>query len=157
MGYILLSPEYIESKEGENWHLFKAKKVKGKPDLRQQMEELAYGVKEYIVEIIDDDCLPECKEKASECKEEAKVIKCISKYIDINSKYYKSIPIEYNLKKETTRYNPIEKLEYFTNENQTLFYSNDEDTIRMLACLLGRCICGSCMSKLYGDNKNKNK
>lgn len=153
MGYILLSPEYIESKEGENWHLFKAKKVKGKPDLRQQMEELAYGVEEYIVEIIDDDCLPECKEKASECKEEEKVIKCICKCIDISSKYYESIPIEYKLKKRTTRYNLIEKLEYFTDKEQTFFYSDSEDTIRMLACMLGRCVCGNCIKTLYGDNK----
>lgn len=146
MGYILLSPEYIESKEAENWHLFKAKRVKVKPDLLQECRETAYGEEEYTVEIIDNDCLPECKE---EVKGE--------QYININSKYYKSIPIVYNLKKGTIKYNLIEKLEYFTNENQTFFYSNNEDTIRMLACMLRRCVCGRCMATLYGDNKNKNK
>lgn len=145
MGYILLSPEHIEftdEKEDKNWHLFKAKKSKGEPDLYQQMKEIACCEEEYSVNIIDDDCLPECKEEVKGEQD-----------ININSKYYKSIPIEYNLKKGTIKYNLIEKLEYFTNENQTFFYSDNEDTIRMLACLLRRNVCGRCMATLYADNK----
>ena len=42
---------------------------------------------------------------------------------------------------------------YYTGKNRTFFYSDDEDTIRMLACMLRRCVCGSCIKTLYGDNK----
>ena len=43
---------------------------------------------------------------------------------------------------------------YYTDKNRTFFYSKELNTIRMLACLLGRSVCGTCMATLYGDNKN---
>ena len=141
MGYILLSPKYIKSKSKENkienWHLFKAKRYKEKLNLSQQLEEIRYLKEEYTVEIIDDGCFPEFKEEVE-----------IIKYIQVSSEYYKSISIEYDLKKETTKY---KGLKYFTDEKQTLFYSDNEDTIRVLACILGRKVCGRCMATLYGD------
>lgn len=45
---------------------------------------------------------------------------------------------------------------YYTDKDNTVYFSNNESIIRMLIAILGRSVCGTCASSLYKD-ENKNK
>ena len=153
--YILLAPEYFESKK--NWHLFKVEAIDETSESLEFYKSIFDCKDEEYITIgkykINIEDLAECKEKVED-------------KININSKCYKSINLnyylqksdkKYELQKKDVKYSLIKKLEYFTDENQTFFYSKNENTIRMLACLLGRSVCGTCMATLYGDNKKEDE
>lgn len=180
MGYILLSPEYTksENKENqskskenqiENWHLF-------------ETEEKYYGKDDFLYtpygDNIEDerDCITIAEgldiiiSKNSQCNNS----EIFSDTTDLEEKYINSFTIGYRLEgirgqylnefikdyiKKHDKYNNEEYIFkkpyniYYTNKNRTFFYSNDADTIRIIACMLRRCVCGSCIATLYGDNK----
>ena len=161
--YILLAPDCIESKNKENkiknWHLFK---VEALDEISECLEfyknTLNCKHENYIT--IGKDKINIKDLNLAECKEKVKVKKNISSkcYKSINLNYYLQKNNEkYELQKKDVKYSLIKKLEYFTDKKQTFFYSKNEDTIRMLACLLGRRVCGTCIATLYGDNKKEDE
>lgn len=40
---------------------------------------------------------------------------------------------------------------YYSNIENTVYYSDDENIIRVLAAILGKDVCGTCVSHLYQD------
>ena len=124
--------------------------------------------KECIISIDDKTAIcnynPECNNK-----------EIFHKDSDLGIKDFEIFFIKYNFKKigkgylkkcveeyeEKHNINDIDKCDfkgmgaYYTDKNRTLFYSEELNTIRMLACLLGRSVCGSCIATLYGDNKKE--
>ena len=121
---------------------------------------------------IDINDYPECEN--TENDEE----KICSKSNDLEEDKLTSFIINYNLPKIKGQYlnkfikeyikehdkNKIEKYifkktgnKYYTDEDRTFFYSDDADTIRIIACMLRRCICGNCMRTLYSNLDNEDK
>lgn len=45
---------------------------------------------------------------------------------------------------------------YYTDKDNTVYYSDNEDIIRVLSAFLGRGVCGTCVSALYKDNNTIN-
>ena len=182
MGYILLSPKYIKSESEENkienWHLFDAKIIEDEIEnnfrciqilcnhseiYNNKYYKLVYGnsaeveanmlknsimiKRDIIAGKIEFDLL---KEKSG----------CNKIYIDNNKKLIKNenfevFSIKSDLNEKYTNYYFSVNNIYYTNRNKTFFYSDNEEVIRILACTLGRDICGVCMSKLYGDLDTK--
>ena len=152
--YILLAPEYFESKK--NWHLFKAKII---GDNNKELTLRDYG---NILGIYCHIKKNEVKTKEEDKKIEKIKFKLLNKTSEcgirnrnkdkIENENFESFVIEYNL---NLICNFIGDDIYYTDENRTFFYSDDENIIRILACALGRDVCGVCMSKLYGDLDTK--
>ena len=182
MGYILLSPEYIKSKSEENkienWHLFDAKIIEDEVEnsLRciqifcNQSEiydnkyydfyKLMHGNSGEIEEeraknsimIKRDIIAGKIKfelNKKSGCEKIDSNKKCIE------NENFEAFSIKSELDKKYTDYYFSVNSIYYTNRNRTFFYSYSEEVIRILACTLGRDVCGVCMSKLYGDLDTK--
>ena len=73
----------------------------------------------------------------------------------IENENFEAFSIKSELDKKYTDYYFSVNSIYYTNRNRTFFYSYSEEVIRILACTLGRDVCGVCMSKLYGDLDTK--
>ena len=156
MGYILLSPKYIKSKSEENkienWHLFKAEIIGGNKELTLRDLGNIYDLYTHVKE-------NEIKVKEEDKKIEGIKFKLLGKKSEcgtrdrnkdkIENENFESFVIEYDL---NLICNFIGDDIYYTDANRTFFYSDDKNIIRILACALGRDVCGNCMKTLYGDD-----
>lgn len=136
MGYILLSPEYIEftdKKEDEKWHLFDA------TTNFTEAKSLSYHYK------IDND-IALCKNENIHAKE--KEFKNFVSFYK-NFGYYLIYNNEYNI--EFPEINGV----YYTDESKNTFYYSDKKLIiRAISSILGEIVCEDCLATLYG-NKSK--
>ena len=173
MGYILLSPEHIEftgEDEDKKWHLF-------------ETEEDYYDEEDFLHTSDDPederDCITivEGIDIKINNKPECENSEIFSNTTDLTEDNFIYFNIKYNLQKIEGQYlrkfikEYIEKHDkdnveeytfkktynkYYTDKNRTFFYSDNTDTIRILACMLRRCVCGNCMRTLYRNLDNKN-
>lgn len=182
MGYILLSPEYIEftgEKEDKNWHLFETEEVYYDEDGFLHNSDVPIEDERDYITIADG--IDVKISKNSQCKntenDKSKTCKVIcSNTTDLKGEDFIPFNIKYNLQKIKGQYlnefieeyikehdkDNIEEYvfkktynKYYTDENRTFFYSDDADTIRILACMLRRCVCGNCMRSLYSNLDNE--
>ena len=176
MGYILLSPEHIKSESEENqienWHLFETEE---KYHYKYDFLYTPYG------DNIEDerDCVTITESldiminQSSQCKNS----EIFSYTTNLKEKDINYFTIGYRLKGIKGQYlnefikeylekhdNGNEEYDFqkqyitcYTNKNRTFFYSYNEDAIRIIACMLRRCICGNCMRTLYSNLDNEDK
>lgn len=172
MGYILLSPEYIKSESGYNWHLFEAELIENNNrelTLREllrvtKLSENYYNYHSYLqlfIKEIKNSITIERNNIIGKIKFELnKKSECGTRDRNkdkIENKNFESFDIKYDLSKGCIQYDFSVDDIYYTDRNRTFFYSDNEDVIRILACTLGRDVCGACMSKLYGDDNGNNE
>ena len=52
-----------------------------------------------------------------------------------------------------TRYSIFNEIDnYYTDRDNSFFYSDNENIIRIISSIIGREVCGDCMSILHSDN-----
>ncbi len=139
MGYILLSPNYLENVESnfQDWHLFNssANTINDIND-NNKIPHTVYKI---------NNATPLCDNKKIKSVEDVfKDFESLRKEFSDNLKYDNEA---FNLKYISTT-----NLYYFTDSKNTFYYSEKMSVIRAIASILGEIVCENCLAKLYGDN-----
>ncbi len=142
MGYILLSPEYT-GKVGcdfQDWHLFNssADYTNNVNDNDNKILHTVYKIKNTI---------PLCDNKKIKCLEDVfKDFESLRKEFSYNLMYSNET---FNI-----RVNSTINWHYYTDSENTFYYSDKMLVIRAIGSILGEKVCENCLTKLYG-NKSK--
>ena len=171
-----------EENQIENWHLFKTETLEKDNDdsLDDKLLLNDDDIDDYIIEDIEENEYEKDYitiednniqiNKNPQCENEI-----FSNCIDLESENYLLFKIKYNLQKITGQYlnkfikeykkehdeDDIEEYDflgvgiYYTDKKRTFFYSDDADIIRIIACMLRRCVCGNCIRTLYSNLDNE--
>ena len=140
MGYILLSPEYIENVEShfQGWHLFNssANYTNDVNDNNNKILHIVYKI---------NNAIPLCDNKKFKSIENVfKDFESLRKEFSDNLEYSNEI---FNFKANST----IDWY-YFTDSKNTFYYSARMSVIRAIASILGEIVCENCLATLYGNN-----
>lgn len=122
MGYILLPPEYIDGNKNDNYHVFLANIINNNGN-------------EFI-----------CIEDDSICILDMHLLK----NNDILMNHIRKLDFYYLLPTRYSIFNEIDN--YYTDRDNSFFYSDNENIIRIISSIIGREVCGDCMSILHSDN-----
>ena len=129
MGYILLSPEHLKE-EAIIWHLFDASSFSD-----NEIKDIYYKINSSI---------PLCKKENIHPKEnEFKNFKSFYKGFNYNLIYNGVL---------FSRGQPKVNLTYYTDSENTFYYSDEKYIIRAIASIMGEIVCEECLTKLYGDS-----
>lgn len=139
MGYILLSPNYLENVEShfQGFHLFDSTvDYDYEKDDNNKILYRTYEIKNTI---------PLCNnQNIHSIKEKFENFESSLKYFSGNLMYGNET---FHFKvKSTVNYH------YFTDSKNTFYYSDSMSVIRAIASILGEIVCENCLAKLYGDN-----
>ena len=139
MGYILLSPNYIENVEShfQDWHLFNssANAINDIND-NNKIPHTVYKI---------NNAIPLCDNKKIHSIED------VFKDFESSRKYF-SDNLKYSNETFNIRVNYTTNWYYFTDSKNTFYYSDSMSVIRARASILGEIVCENCLAKLYGDN-----
>lgn len=137
MGYILLSPNYIENVEShfQYWHLFNSS-ANAINDNNNEIPHTVYKI---------NNAIPLCNnQNIRSIKKKFENFESSLKYFSGNLMYGNET---FHFKvKSTVNYH------YFTDSKNTFYYSDRMSVIRAIASILGEIVCENCLAKLYGDN-----
>ena len=142
MGYILLSPKYTGNVDCgfQDWHLFNSS-ADYTNDVNDNNNEILH-----IVYNINND-IPLCDNKKIKSIEDVfKDFESLRKDFSYNLMYSSE---SFNLKANSTIY-----YNYYTDSENTFYYSEKMSVIKIIASVLGQIVCENCLATLYG-NKSK--
>lgn len=124
MGYILLSNQYIDGIKNNNWQIFKAK----------------FDGEKIIFEsnaICDNSIIVNSSYNLFEYDYELNIKLPYRKL-----EFYYLLPCQNNILHEIDN--------YYTDRNNSFYYSDNENIIRIIASIIGREVCGNCMQIMHG-------